>query len=153
MTWTNAFDVGACTVEVVKTAVVYWSGVLAKGQTSPTFQGYYGGQAAGEPLHVEVSASGVASLINEDDTTNHAGGYDLRVIPSYAVAGYGARVSGILVTGDAPDSAFASSSDADVVPLTPPAGNHYWTPTTVTPDPAALASAPDYLAVNSGPGV
>lgn len=153
MTWANAFDVGECTVSVVKSGVTYWSGALANGETSPTFQGYYGDQAAGEPLHVEISAAGVASLINEDDQTNYAGGYDLRVIPSYDVSGLAARVSGILVTGDTPDSAFASSSDADVVPLTPPAGNHYWIPTTVTPDPATLASAPGYLAVNSGPGV
>lgn len=61
MTWTNAFDVGACTVKVSRGATVDFNAVMAKGATEDVTDGLYTG------LTVSVSSTGVVALNNPSE--------------------------------------------------------------------------------------
>lgn len=135
MAWANMLDAGPCTVSCRHFGTVYWSGPIAKGESSPAFTGYYGDNT--EMLQISVDANGVASL-SRVSGANHADGYELVVTPTYDVTGRGLRASGIGIASDAPYAAEVVNGAGGSIALTPAAGWQYWLPTTVTPDPAEI---------------
>lgn len=84
MTWTNAFDLGTCTVSVEyydgNPPTELFSGVVGKGG-SATFQGPSNEGA----LTVEVSSDGAVTL-SSNDLSLDVNGYGVRVIPATAVS-------------------------------------------------------------------
>ena len=88
MTWTNAFDLGACTVEVYAASDPShpdYTGVLAKGAGADLVL------ASTWSMHVAVSALGVVTLMNTSGAglESDAG---VRIVPMYALGGIdGAR--------------------------------------------------------------
>lgn len=106
MIWTNAFDIGACTVVVAHSLTPNtptYLGVLAKGASAPITDGTYS-------LSIGVDASGVVSLVNvggtsvEDDMT-------VTVLPSYSLASMnGARAVLPSSAGIGPGSATANGT-------------------------------------------
>lgn len=130
MTWTNAFDVGTCTVTVDNShsTGTPWSGVLGKGESSPPFSG----PLSGETMQVSVSSSGVATL-EFLSGSGPSDGYQLSVIPSYSIVEADIRVSAITMTNGISGvaSAFPSTDGAFTVTLTGSASS--W-----SPDPADI---------------
>lgn len=101
MTWTNAFDVGECTVKVMDfSGAELFSQIMAKGDTAT---------ADSEALTIAVSSDGAVSL-SRDGGFNSGGtdGYSLRVIPSYDIASMGIRASGFSID-DAPFGTYATA--------------------------------------------
>ena len=108
MTWTNAFDIGECTVS----ADGLWSGILSKGQSSPTFSG----NLSGEVVQINVDSSGNVAL-NWISGNGPSGGYQLEVVPAYSLdAATAIQISGITmsigVSGEA--QAFANPAGPNV---------------------------------------
>lgn len=127
MSWANAFDLGSCTVSVLNSGHVYYSGVLSKGGTSATFAGYLNL----ELLQVSVDASGAVSL-DWLSGNGPASGYIVTVTPSYALP-RAIQIAGISMPQGISGSANAQASDISPrVFLTTPDG------VTWTPDPAVI---------------
>lgn len=133
MTWTNAFDVGACTVIVTSydgTSVnTLFSSVMAKGD-SQDFTAY------ANTYTVAVSIDGVASLSGPQFGV--AGGdLSLRVVPTYAITG-SARVSDMTAdlgtAGSTNVIATGNFDDGPYIDLT--GAGSAW-----TPDPCDLSGA------------
>lgn len=133
MTWTNAFDVGVCTVTVWANGDLSgsdfpnWSGVLAKGESSPAFDG---GPFNDVNMTVSVNAAGEVSLSADGaDAT----GMSVAVIPAYDISGADLRVSGIAISPNNLTGFADNGADASVL-LTPTSSP------AVTPDPAVITS-------------
>ena len=129
MTLRNAFDIGTCIVS----ADGLWSGILSKGQSSPTFAG----NLSGEVVQINVDSSGNVAL-NWISGTGPSNGYQLQVVPTYSLdAATVIQVSGINmpigVSGQA--QAFANPSGPNV-------GNPYLTGSgsAWSPDPADVTA-------------
>lgn len=149
MTWINAFE-GPCTVVVRRSGDIYWQGLLGKGESSPTFPGYF---ADTETLQISVSADGVVSLAQVAGA-DMADGYELSVVPGYDVTGASLRASGIAIASDASYAAAAWSNMGDKHALTPPVDWQHWVPTTVTPDPVDVTSGTaSAICVSMGAGI
>lgn len=87
----SVFDVGACTVRVDKEGTTYWSGVLAKGDASPVFDGFGG---VDETLQVSVDSQGIVSLENVTGTSNE---YLVAVVPSFDFSSMQPQISDIAI--------------------------------------------------------
>lgn len=131
MTWTNAFDVGACTVSVSPQNfsggfdAPMWSGVLAKGETSPTFTD----TLTNEDATVAVSADGSVSFVT---AVNNGYIYALDVVPGYSVADSALRARAIADVLDHPPGFASNLAQVEAVldiGVTAPS---------VTPDPVTL---------------
>jgi hypothetical protein len=132
VTWTNAFDRGACTVQVgFNASNNIFSGVLAKGQTSGAFNGHAG---SGEQLQAAVTSDGAVQL-NWLSGSGPSLGYQVSVVPSYSIAGFPIRARGFDipngVSGPTGAEAWSSETGSLLVQLT---GSH----STWVPDPADL---------------
>lgn len=142
MTWTNAFDIGPCTVQVHEAGSngngpVAFSGVLGKGQSSPPFS------IGADTLTVSVTSSG--AVIVESSYRYRSIGV-VRVIPGYPLTGYGARVvdAVLLYPGSSPSAfshwdavgTYPGVDGASEVALTAGVGG------ACTPNPADLSSNP-----------
>ena len=134
MTWTNAFDLGTCTIKVGNdvTPDAYFSGVLAKGDTSATFTGFLG-----ETLQVSVSAAGDVAL-NYISGSGPADNYTLYVDPSYSITGKSIRAGGFNIPNGVSGGhgAAAWSSDGGNVYVNLTGADQAW-----APDPADLTEA------------
>lgn len=93
MTWTNAFDVGPCTVKVTRAGTDLYSGVLTKGGASANFAGW-----SGEVVNVTVDVDGVVALNNVSGSTSSNAKYELRVIPTYDIAAAFVQASDIILS-------------------------------------------------------
>lgn len=142
MTWTNAFDLGACTVTVrdwtsPAAGTVVWSGVLAKGQSQS------GTTLAGRAYTLAVDSAGTVSLSFDTDTTQ-GDSYETVVTPSYA-HNWPARISGIASGANGPN---VSAAIGEINASKPGAeGVDYlaWTvggtgPVQFSPDPLDMSS-------------
>lgn len=133
MTWTNAFDLGPCTVHAYQNwGLSIFSGILAKGETSAEFS-----DDSAASYTVTITASGAAQL-NRLSATVGASGLRLTVVPNYDTSlASAARVSGIVlpngISGVA--GAFTAAATPDVVLSSADAG------ATWTPDPAESSTA------------
>lgn len=86
--WTNLFDLGECTVEVVFDGdATLYSEVMAKGDSAEF-------SAGGRDYTIAVSADGAVTLEGGDDDFNRA--YEVNVIPSYP-HDYPARIRDVSV--------------------------------------------------------
>lgn len=109
MTWTNAFDVGACTVEVTANPgsgqeFLLYSGVLAKG-AGADFNDPGGGDHL--PLRVDVTSEGSVVLSSDHDISSFSfSDVALRVIPSDAPGDQAMRISGIVLSEAGGSQAF-----------------------------------------------
>lgn len=92
MTWQNAFDLGECTVTLSfgLGATKLWSGVLGKGDSSPSIDF----SSAGYNMTgvVSVDADGVVSLSTSMAVGGSGWSAQINVVPSYA-HDYPARIS------------------------------------------------------------
>jgi hypothetical protein len=82
MTWTNAFDLGACTVKVasaINPTTLFYSGVMAKGDT----HAFAGGGS--ESFTVSVSSLGVVTLANANTGIGIEADMLVIVAPSYSL--------------------------------------------------------------------
>lgn len=131
MTWTNAFDVGPCTVKVSPQNfsggfdAPMWSGALTKGETSPTFTD----TLTNEDASVSVDADGAVSFTT---AVNNGYIYALDVVPSYSVGGSGIRARTMAVVLDHPPGFASNLASAEV------ALDVGGTGLSVTPDPVTL---------------
>lgn len=85
MTWTNAFDIGACTVEVYAAGDPShpdYTGILSKGQSADLTL------ASTWTMHVAVSADGVVTLTNTSGSGLEIDA-GVRIVPAYALTGMG----------------------------------------------------------------
>lgn len=130
MTWTNAFDLGACTVRVLSDGTPVYSGVLAKGTSS----GNFADLDSDATLSVDVSAQGIVTL---NRVSGEFGSWKrLDVIPLYSVAGLGLRASGIAMDSSFVDGlAFSSDENSDGLTLSTTDGGATW-----SPDPADVSA-------------
>lgn len=143
MTWTNAFDVGACTVKASRNDSVLHSEILAKGEESANFSS----GVLDQMLKIAVSPTGAASL-EQVSGYSYVDGFLLEVIPSYDISSSGIRVSaidvlysiGLVGTHAIADS--ASINPADSVALTH-SSDGAW-----SPDPADLSAAPSKVSLS-----
>lgn len=105
MTWTNAFDLGACTVTLVLEGVQQYSGTMAKGDSQSGTSAYYA------PWVLAVDASGVVSLTIDDAGWTPASGgvIDITVTPQVA-RDYPARMTS--VAGPGGDAIGAGAANA-----------------------------------------
>ena len=133
MTWTNAFDAGPCYVEVQSTYVgVLWSGSLAKGESSPDFDGYFSGTI----LRVEVDGNGVVSLMWVSGNSEEARDHFMRVVPNDASDPVAVRASDIVLVGagfgnTGTDGPLANVGNDSIVLAAPVVGTA-WTPNPAT---------------------
>jgi hypothetical protein len=88
VSWTNAFDLGACMVEVyqVSTGTASYSGTLGKGQGADLTLSTWN-------MHIAVSSAGVVTLTNTSGTGLEVD-VGVRVLPSYVLSSMaGARAT------------------------------------------------------------
>lgn len=139
MALVNAFDGGACIVELLFGPTSLFNQVMIKGQTSATFPGHnFAG--TGETLQFSVDSSGEVELdLTAGSLTN---GYEIHIEPQYPF-GVNAQVKDIGLPGlyDNP----AAVSGASQVNLTYSGGEG-----DVTPDPAVFSDAEDYIGLYLG---
>lgn len=95
MTWINAFDLGACTVNVVlyngDPATQVYSGTLGKGDSAEISDLGAGYSPAGGV--VAVDTNGVVSLTADADGVSATDGFEIDVVPQYT-HNYAARLVG-----------------------------------------------------------
>lgn len=129
MTWTNAFDAGACNVDVHQGNTLIFSGALAKGETSIEFN-----NGLSRTFTVSVSSMGVVKLNQITGVTTNTD-MAISVAPQYALADPSSlRISGISMPDGVNGSASAFS---DSVALTTADAGATW-----TPDPATFMGTP-----------
>lgn len=151
MAWQNLFDASACAVSVLHGTSSIWSGVLGKGDTSPTF---YGIGAGSEPMQVAVDSSGVVTLTWETGATVLSDGYTLSIAPGTpSVLIPGSRANGIscyITDGTQAGAAADVKNPPSAVPLSfsgsPPAT------LAMAPSPADLSAQPSPLRISVGMG-
>ena len=100
MTWTNAFDIGSCTVAVHAYGIQpepYFSQVMAKGDSAGFTLDYVN---SGQGMTISVSSTGEVNISATDSADVASIGVfsavTVCVIPSYAITGLGLRASSIL---------------------------------------------------------
>ena len=149
MTWTSIFNAGECTIDVVYAGGgnLGWSGILAKGESSPSFPSFYGDSE----LVVSVDANGVVSLDVVSGPLDNCAQILVVVTSAASISGYDVRASHITMIGATgyappPEAEFAGSpSPTLAVPLT--GSGSVW-----TPDPAVVTASqsPTYIGINGG---
>ena len=87
MTWTNAFDVGACEVSVYLDVNLVHSSVMSKGDSATIDMGTYGLA----PMELAVSSEGIVSVSSDDHVPGNKGGVAVLVSPGNAYADAGKR--------------------------------------------------------------
>lgn len=151
MTWTNAFDLGACTVSVQHGADTIFSGVLAKAQTSSQFDGYL----SGEKLTVSITSGGAAQL-NWASGAGPSDNYTLTIAPAYDISTLDARALSLSIPSGISGGAYGANcyfnADADAIALTD-LGDGVWTPDPASSDSLTGQPPNDIIAVWMGTAV
>jgi hypothetical protein len=146
MTWTNAFDIGPCTVTVTHSSGVgpiLFSDVVAKGATSSQFT-LNAGQGITGTVSVTLTGTVQLNVVSGNTLTT---GYILTVYPNYTVQGLvNLRVSDVIMDHASQTNSYAFGTNN---PLAFVANGSPW-----TPNPAEImnASAGDGLDVTMGIG-
>lgn len=146
MAWQSIFDAGTCTVTVSNAGVTQWSGVLAKGSSSPLFHGVGG---ANESMQVSVDGSGQVSLAWQPGATHLTDNYTVSVNPTApSVLGLGCRATNVGLYVHAVGQLGAA---ADVqLPATAIGLGYTGTPPGVmlmSPNPVDLSAQPNPVAI------
>lgn len=147
----SLFDASACTASVTNNGTSLWTGVLAKGQASPVFDGLGGGA---EPMQLAADSSGVVTLAWQDGGSIKSDGYVVSIHPNNPlVLSPGCQASNIsCYVADIATIGMA----ADVVspPVAVPLSYSGTPPNTFTmsPNPANLTGLPGAVSITAGMG-